>query len=272
VDEAPPLAPQDENPVPMQVPDLRALQRTAYNSSFLSSIPYQVLRITRPYQRFPSPILSLFFSHGHRRLFQSSPFQYSCSYDHPPQIILYGMVRFFPSLKAKILLVILMVPFSYLQNLTLLLFRHQMTNTWSGGLLTNVSFVFFSSLTEESFAEIVGLSTTREVWLALETAFNHRSKAPEIHLKDELQLMKRGSRPVTHFARAFKSLYDQFHAIGRPVDHTNKVRWFLCGLGAISPVSPLTRLHSLTCPYLLILFPKLKVLRFFRGPSHWTCN
>jgi hypothetical protein len=128
------------------------------------------------------------------------------------------MVRFFPSLKANILVVILMVPLSYLQNLTLLLFRHQMTNTWRGGLPTNVSFVFFSSLTEESFAEIVGLSTTREVWLALETAFNHRSKAPEIHLKDELQLMKRGSRPVTNFARAFKSLYDQFHAIGSPVD------------------------------------------------------
>lgn len=70
-----------------------------------------------------------------------------------------------------------------------------MTNTWRGGLLTNVSFVFFSSLTEESFAEIVGLYTTREVWLALETAFNHRSKAPKIHLKDELQLMKRGSSP-----------------------------------------------------------------------------
>lgn len=151
------------------------------------------------------------------------------------------MVRFFPSLKAKILLVILMVPLSYLQNLTLLLFRHQMTNTWRGGLLTNVSFVFFPSPTEESLAEIVGLSTAREVWLALETVFSHRSKAREIHLKDELQLMKRGSRPVTDFARAFKSLYDQFHATGRPVDSTNKVHWFLRGLGAISPVSPLPR-------------------------------
>lgn len=99
-----------------------------------------------------------------------------------------------PSLKAKILLVILMVPLSYLQNLTLLLFRHQMTNTWRGGLLTNVSFVFFSSPTEESLAEIGGLSTAREVWLALDTAFNYWSKAREIHLKDELQLMKRGSR------------------------------------------------------------------------------
>lgn len=146
-----------------------------------------------------------------------------------------------PSLKAKILLVILMVPLSYLQNLTLLLFRHQMTNTWRGGLLTNVSFVFFSSPTEESLAEIGGLSTAREVWLALDTAFNYWSKAREIHLKDELQLMKRGSRPVTDFARAFKSLFDQFHATGRLVDSTNKVHWFLCGLGGISPVSPLPR-------------------------------
>jgi len=90
--------------------------------------------------------------------------------------------------------------------------------------------LLLSSLTEEAMAEAVGLSTSHEVWTALESTFSHRSKAHEIRLKDDLQLMKRGTRPVTVYARAFKVLCDQLHAIGRPVDETNKVHWFLRGL------------------------------------------
>ena len=51
-----------------------------------------------------------------------------------------------------------------------------------------------------------------------------------MRLKDDLQLMKRGTRPVIAYAHAFKALCDQIHAIGRPVDGTNKVHWFLRGL------------------------------------------
>ena len=39
--------------------------------------------------------------------------------------------------------------------------------------------------------------------------------------------MKRGTRPVTAYAHAFKALCDQLHVIGRPVDGTDKVHWFL---------------------------------------------
>ena len=80
-----------------------------------------------------------------------------------------------------------------------------------------------SSLTEEAMAEVVGLSTSREVWTALENTFSHRSKAREMHLKDDLQLMKHSTRPVIAYARAFKALCDQFHAIDRLVDGTDKV-------------------------------------------------
>ena len=91
--------------------------------------------------------------------------------------------------------------------------------------------LLLSSLTEEAMAEAVGLSISREVWTALENTFSHRSKAREICLKDDLLLMKCGTRPVTAYARAFKALCDQLHAIGRPVDGTDKVHWFLRGLG-----------------------------------------
>ena len=80
-------------------------------------------------------------------------------------------------------------------------------------------------------AEVVGLSTSCEVWTALENTFSHRSKANEIRLKDDLQLMKHGTRPVIAYARAFKALCDQLHAISRLVDGTDKVHWFLRGLG-----------------------------------------
>ena len=37
--------------------------------------------------------------------------------------------------------------------------------------------LLLSSLTKEAMAKVVGLSTSREVWLALENTFSHRSKA-----------------------------------------------------------------------------------------------
>ena len=79
--------------------------------------------------------------------------------------------------------------------------------------------------------EVVGLSTFHEVWTTLKNTFSYRSKAHEICLKDDRQLMKCGTLPVTAYARVFKALCHQLHAIGRPVDGTDKVHWFLHGLG-----------------------------------------
>ncbi|KAJ9698820.1 hypothetical protein PVL29_007749 [Vitis rotundifolia] len=44
-------------------------------------------------------------------------------------------------------------------------------------------------------------------------------------------LMKRNTKPVAEYAHTFKTLCDQLHAIGRPVEDTDKVHWFLRGLG-----------------------------------------
>ena len=92
--------------------------------------------------------------------------------------------------------------------------------------------LILSSLTEESMAEVIGCSTSRAVWLSLEAAFSHSSKSRELRLKDDLQLMKKGSRSVAEYGRLFKSLCDQLAAIGRPVDDTDKAHWFLRGLGS----------------------------------------
>ena len=51
-------------------------------------------------------------------------------------------------------------------------------------------------------------------------------------MKDELQLIKKGTRSVAEYSRAFKTVCDQLSAMGCPVDDINKVHWFLPGLGA----------------------------------------
>ncbi|KZV37213.1 hypothetical protein F511_04632, partial [Dorcoceras hygrometricum] len=86
------------------------------------------------------------------------------------------------------------------------------------------------SLTEESMAEVIGCTTSRAVWLALEAAFIHRFKSRELRLKDDLQLMKKVNRTVFEYGRQFKSLCDQPAAVGRLIDETDKSHWFLCGL------------------------------------------
>ena len=91
--------------------------------------------------------------------------------------------------------------------------------------------LLISSLTEEAMVEAVGLPTFHEVWTTLENTFSYRSKAREICLKDDRQLMKCGTLPVTAYARVFKALCHQLHAISRPFDGTDKVHWFLHGLG-----------------------------------------
>jgi hypothetical protein len=79
-----------------------------------------------------------------------------------------------------------------------------------------------SSLTEKAMAAAIGLATSRDVWVALERVFSHRSKTWEIRLKDELQLMKKGNRSIADFVCAFKGLCDQLVAIGRPIDEVDK--------------------------------------------------
>ncbi|KAJ9682671.1 hypothetical protein PVL29_018569 [Vitis rotundifolia] len=50
-------------------------------------------------------------------------------------------------------------------------------------------------------------------------------------LSTKYLLMKRDTKLVAEYAHTFKTLCDQLHAIGRPVEDTNKVHWFLHGLG-----------------------------------------
>src|ERR1044072_5376690 len=98
----------------------------------------------------------------------------------------------------------------------------------------NVNSLLLSSLTEEALAETLSATTAREVWITLHSASAYRSKARELRLRDELQLMRRGSLFVSEYGRKFRTICDQLAVIGAPtkLSSTNddKVHWFLRGL------------------------------------------
>ena len=76
--------------------------------------------------------------------------------------------------------------------------------------------------------------------------------------------MKCGTRPVTFYARAFKALCDQLHAIGRPVDETDKVHWFLRGLGTNFSAFSITHMAQTRLPCFSDLISKAESFEIFQ--------
>ncbi|KAJ0752082.1 putative RNA-directed DNA polymerase [Helianthus annuus] len=88
-----------------------------------------------------------------------------------------------------------------------------------------------SSLSEEAMAEIIGLTSAKDIWLALENAYINSSLERVYTLQDTLRQMQKGSATVAEYGRKFKSLCDQLAAIGHPPSENDKCHWFLRGLG-----------------------------------------
>ncbi|KAI3510913.1 hypothetical protein L1887_18051 [Cichorium endivia] len=88
-----------------------------------------------------------------------------------------------------------------------------------------------ASLTEEAFSEIVGCSTARQIWVALEEAFSHSSIERVQTLRDQLRQFSKGSSTIAEFGRRFRNVCDQLSAVGHPVTESDKVHYFLCALG-----------------------------------------
>jgi hypothetical protein len=88
-----------------------------------------------------------------------------------------------------------------------------------------------ASLSEEAATEIIGLTSARSIWLALEAAYCNSSVERIQNLKDQLRQSTKGASSVTEYGHRFKLLCDQLSAIGSPVDESDKLHWFLRGLG-----------------------------------------
>ncbi|RVW30074.1 Retrovirus-related Pol polyprotein from transposon RE1 [Vitis vinifera] len=133
--------------------------------------------------------------------------------------------------------------------------------------------LLYSSLTKESMSEVLGLRHSHEAWCTLEVSFLHRSKTCELQLKDELQLMQRGSQSIVEFSHTFKGLCDQLAAIGRPIDDTDKVHWYLLALGPDYKIFSTTMMSQLPLPsFTEIVSKTLSHEIFERSVSHSSSN
>ena len=65
-----------------------------------------------------------------------------------------------------------------------------------------------SSLTEGVLAQIIGYSTSREVWQALERSYVAHSRARIVQLRTQLAIIKKGNLSVTEYFNNVKCLSD----------------------------------------------------------------
>ncbi|GJW68396.1 putative RNA-directed DNA polymerase, partial [Tanacetum coccineum] len=89
-----------------------------------------------------------------------------------------------------------------------------------------------ASLSEEAMAETLGHTTSKAVWSALADAYSHDSIKRMHTLRDSLRHLQKGTSTVAEYSRKFKAICDQLNAIGHPLDESDKIHWFLCGLGS----------------------------------------
>ncbi|KAK9060122.1 hypothetical protein SSX86_020826 [Deinandra increscens subsp. villosa] len=88
-----------------------------------------------------------------------------------------------------------------------------------------------NSLSEETMAVILGITSAHQIWNTLAAAFSNASTERVHNLKEQLWQMTRGSQPVSEYVKRFKSVCDMLAAVGKPVDDSEKTYWFLRGLG-----------------------------------------
>ncbi|KAH7847861.1 hypothetical protein Vadar_031024 [Vaccinium darrowii] len=87
-----------------------------------------------------------------------------------------------------------------------------------------------ASLSPSTSAHVLGLQTSRQVWVALETLFQQQSQARLDHLRDRLQNIKKGTSSAEEYVAEIKSIADKLAAINHPVSDSELVTRTLNGL------------------------------------------
>ncbi|KAJ0049548.1 hypothetical protein Pint_17046 [Pistacia integerrima] len=87
-----------------------------------------------------------------------------------------------------------------------------------------------SSLSESILGQMVGLSTSREVWIALERMFSSHSSARVIQTRQFLALKKKGNLSISDYYQKMKSFSDTLVAIGQSLQAHEFTTYLLGGL------------------------------------------
>ena len=75
--------------------------------------------------------------------------------------------------------------------------------------------------------------------------------------------MKRGNKPIAGYARIFKTICDQLHAIGKNSEDIEKVHWFLRGLNTDFSIFSTAQMVFTPLPCFVDLVPKAESFELF---------
>ncbi|KAK6131035.1 hypothetical protein DH2020_035223 [Rehmannia glutinosa] len=89
-----------------------------------------------------------------------------------------------------------------------------------------------SSLSENLLADIVGLSTTREIWSCLETIFSSQTRAKNLHYREQLHSIRKGNQTMREFLSKIKGCVDALKATGEKISQEEHLMYIMSGLGS----------------------------------------
>lgn len=87
-----------------------------------------------------------------------------------------------------------------------------------------------NSLSSTILAQVATLTTSSEVWAALENMYSAQSRARVTNLRMQLASLKKGSMNVAAYFDKMKTLGDEIAAAGKPIDNDEMVSFILNGL------------------------------------------
>lgn len=90
--------------------------------------------------------------------------------------------------------------------------------------------ILHASLSEEAVTVIVGVTTARQIWVALEEDYSNSSIERVQNLHKQLRQTLKCNKTIAEYGRNFKLLCDQLSAIGKKVEDAELLHWFLYGL------------------------------------------
>ncbi|XP_062176256.1 uncharacterized protein LOC133881351 [Alnus glutinosa] len=94
----------------------------------------------------------------------------------------------------------------------------------------------FSAIISTRFVEalphVIGLSTSNEVWLTLETFFSAQSQSRIMQLKQQVSTLKKGGQTISTYFQKAQGFSHLLAAVGKPIEGSEVVSHILAGLGA----------------------------------------
>nr|CAD1827562.1 unnamed protein product [Ananas comosus var. bracteatus] len=87
-----------------------------------------------------------------------------------------------------------------------------------------------ATLTEGVLAQVVGLQTSRDVWVALERRYASLSRAHILQLTTQLQTIKKGGMTITDYMNKIKAISDNLAAVGKSIHDDDLIHHIVHGL------------------------------------------